>query len=118
MYPFSTLKPYPRNRWYVAAFAREVTQQPIQRTLLDTPVALYRTDAGTAVAMYGLCPHRYYPLAHGKVVGDALVCAYHGFAFAQTGKCIRIPSQNSGAGFSQPTYPLEERGSLIWIWRP
>lgn len=79
-------------------------------------MALYRTDAGRAVAMYGICPHRYFPLAKGKVEGDALVCGYHGFAFAETGKCVRIPSQKSGAGFSQPTYPLEERGTLAWIW--
>jgi vanillate O-demethylase monooxygenase subunit len=116
MYPFENLAPYPRNRWYVAAFSREISQTPFQRTLLDVPVALYRTDAGRAVAMYGICPHRYYPLANGKVEGDALVCGYHGFAFAETGKCVRIPSQNSGAGFTQPTYPLEERGTLTWIW--
>jgi vanillate O-demethylase monooxygenase subunit len=66
--------------------------------------------------MYGLCPHRYFPLGRGKVEGDALVCGYHGFAFDSSGKCVRIPSQGTGAGFIQPTYPLEEKGYLLWIW--
>lgn len=116
MYPFNSKAGYPRNRWYIAAFSKEITQQPFQRTLLDVPVALYRTEAGKAVAMYGLCPHRYFPLARGKVEGGTLVCGYHGFAFAESGKCVRIPSQLTGAGFTQPTYPLVERGTLTWIW--
>jgi len=116
MYPLNTDQPYPENRWYIAAFSHEISDQPLQRLLLDTPVALYRTGEGRAVAMYGLCPHRYYPLGLGKVDGDALICPYHGFTFASSGECIRIPAQSSGAKFVQPTYPLEERGYLTWIW--
>lgn len=116
MYPFGTPEAYPRNRWYIAAFSDEISSKPIERMLLGVPVALYRTEAGQAVAMYGLCPHRYYPLARGTVEGDAIVCGYHGFTFASSGKCIRIPAQGTGAGFTQPTYPLEERGLLTWIW--
>jgi vanillate O-demethylase monooxygenase subunit len=66
--------------------------------------------------MYGLCPHRYYPLAKGKLRGDALVCGYHGFVFDADGKCSEIPSQGTAAGFCQPTYPIVERGPLCWIW--
>jgi len=116
VYPFKGETNIVRNRWYIAAFSDEITRDPIERTLLGKPVAMYRTEAGAPVAMYGLCPHRYYPLALGKVVGDALVCGYHGFTFDADGKCIRIPSQETGAGFCQPTYRIEERGSLCWIW--
>ena len=35
---------YPRNMWWVAAYREEVTQKPIARWLLDTPVVLYRTE--------------------------------------------------------------------------
>lgn len=116
MYPLATDQPYPKNRWYIAAYSHEITGQPMQRMLLDTPVALYRTGEGKAVSMYGLCPHRYYPLGLGKVDGDNLVCPYHGFTFDPTGQCVRVPSQGVGAKFVQPTYPLEERGYLTWIW--
>lgn len=116
MYPFKTDRIYPRNRWYVAAFAHEVGRDPFERTICDIPVVFYRTEAGDAVAMYGICPHRYFPLAPGKLAGDNIVCGYHGFTFAASGKCVRIPSQETGAGFEQPIYPLIEKGSLIWIW--
>src|SRR3546814_2311357 len=58
---------YPRNQWYVAAFSREVQSgSPLRRVLLDTPVLLYRTEAGQPVALYDRCPHRGAPLSNGK----------------------------------------------------
>lgn len=116
MYPFGKAQPFVMNRWYIAAFSEEITRTPFGRTILGKPLAFYRTQAGEAVAMYGLCPHRYFPLAKGRVEGDALVCGYHGFVFEADGKCSAIPSQGTGAGFCQPTYRVEERGPLCWIW--
>lgn len=116
MYPFTTDTSIVRNRWYIAAFSSEIQREPMERRLLGLPVALYRRQSGEPVAMYGLCPHRYYPLAKGKVSGDALVCGYHGFVFEADGKCSEVPSQGTAAGFCQPTYPIVERGPLCWIW--
>ena len=116
MYPFTTPTGIVRNRWYIAAFSSEITRDPIERTLLGLPVALYRKENGDPVAIYGLCPHRYFPLAKGKLKGDAIVCGYHGFTFAADGKCIEIPSQGTGAGFCQPTYSIVESGPICWIW--
>jgi phenylpropionate dioxygenase-like ring-hydroxylating dioxygenase large terminal subunit len=116
MYPFKSASSMVHNRWYIAAFSSEVSRQPMERTLLDVPVALYRRQDGTPVAMYGLCPHRYFPLAQGRVEGDSLVCGYHGFTFAADGQCTEAPSQGRGLSFCQPTYPVIERGPLCWIW--
>ncbi|MFK7888490.1 MAG: Rieske 2Fe-2S domain-containing protein [Gammaproteobacteria bacterium] len=116
MYPYEFDTAIVKNRWYIAAFSREITRDPIERTFLGKPVALYRKEDGTPVAMYGLCPHRYFPLAQGKVEGDALKCGYHGFTFDADGTCIRIPSQDVAGKFCQPTYPIVERGPLCWIW--
>jgi vanillate O-demethylase monooxygenase subunit len=116
MYPYSSGDTLVRNRWYIAAFGEEVSQKPIERTFFGLPVVLYRTSKGDPVAMYGLCPHRYYPLALGHVEDGAIVCGYHGFAFGSDGRCVRIPSQATGADFCQPTYAVQERGPLIWIW--
>ncbi len=116
MYPFKTNRTLVRDRWYIAAFSHEIDRTPMERTILGLPVVFYRTEAGKPVAMHGICPHRYYPLAKGTLRGDAIVCGYHGFAFAQDGKCVDIPSQGTASGFCQPTYPIEERGPLCWIW--
>jgi nitrite reductase/ring-hydroxylating ferredoxin subunit len=117
MYPFKYKSSIVRNRWYVAAFSNEISREPIERTLLNKPVAMYRREDGVPVAMYGLCPHRYYPLAKGYLEGDSIVCGYHGFKFAANGDCAEIPSQdNVPKNICQPVYPLEERGPLCWIW--
>lgn len=115
-YPFSSDQTMVRNRWYIAAFSNEITREPMERTILGKPVVFYRTEAGAPVAMYGICPHRYFPLAQGKLKGDAIVCGYHGFVFNYDGKCIEIPSQGTGSGFCQPSYRIVERSSLCWIW--
>ncbi|MFK7978216.1 MAG: Rieske 2Fe-2S domain-containing protein [Halioglobus sp.] len=117
MYPFKYESSMVQNRWYMAAFANEISREPIERTFLNKPVVLYRKEDGTPVALYGLCPHRYFPLAKGRLEGDAIVCGYHGFKFSDSGDCIDIPSQdNVTSKFCQPVYPLQERGPICWIW--
>jgi hypothetical protein len=39
---------------------------------LDDPVVLYRCLNGEPVALSGHCPHRHFPLARGKPVGNEL----------------------------------------------
>jgi len=116
MYPFDFSTSMVKNRWYIAAFSDEISRDPIERTILGKPVAMYRKQDGSPVAMYGLCPHRYFPLAEGKVQGDSLACGYHGFVFDDDGKCSLVPSQGTGTSFCQPTYQIEERGPFCWIW--
>src|SRR3546814_286058 len=85
---------YPRNQWYVAAFSREVQSgSPLRRVLLDTPVLLYRTEAGQPVALYDRCPHRGAPLSNGKQIGDDIQCGYHGISYGRDGRCTHVPSQ-------------------------
>jgi len=105
-----------RDRWYIAAFSEEVSRTPLERTIFGDPVVLYRTEAGEAVAMFGLCPHRFYPLARGELKGDSIVCGYHGFEFDRSGKCVFVPSQGTGTGYRQPVYTVVEQAPLIWIW--
>jgi vanillate O-demethylase monooxygenase subunit len=117
IYPLNTERPWPLNQWWVAARADEVTRNPMERTILGQPVVLYRTEADDPVAMAGLCPHRGYPMVRGKVVGDSLECAYHGFTFGCKGGCERIPSQDSvPPNWKIRTYPVAQRWEWIWIW--
>ena len=44
---------YPRNQWYVAGYSDELNDGPLERTLLDTPVVMYRTDKGEPAALFG-----------------------------------------------------------------
>ena len=40
---------------------------------------------GELVAMRDRCPHRLVPLSAGRIVGDQVECAYHGYRFDATG---------------------------------
>lgn len=117
MYPFPEGYYAPRNAWYVAAHAGEVTRKPLGRTILEERVVLYRTESNVAVAVGGRCPHRHFPLEHGRLQGDNLVCGYHGLAFAPTGACVHIPSQDTiPAAAKIMDYPLIELGMWLFIW--
>ena len=118
MYPVRDGSFAVRNGWYVAAFAADLGEKPMARTILGQPVALYRKADGAAVAVGGRCPHRSYPLGKSDVAGDDIVCGYHGIAFGPDGRCRHIPSQDGPApgAYRIPTYPLVEHGMWLWIW--
>ncbi len=109
--------PLLRNCWYVAALADEVGRQPLARRLLDTPVMLYRKLDGTAVALEDRCAHRSFPLSRGQIVGDTVVCGYHGACYGADGRCQSVPSQTRvPPGAVVRNFPLLESGVLLWIW--
>ncbi len=117
MYPLTTTAPYPKNQWYIAAFADEVSRAPMHRTILGKPVVLFRTESGDVVALGGLCPHRMMPLWEGELIGDNIRCAYHGLTFDQAGQCIAGMGEGPApAKMRTPAYPVVERWQWIWIW--
>ena len=65
MYPLNVSQPYPFNQWYVGAYGHEVSRTLLQRTLLNQLVVFYRTETGEAVALQGLCPHRFFSACEG-----------------------------------------------------
>lgn len=111
------MTPLLRNAWCVAALADEVTRQPLARRLLDIPVMLYRQQDGTAVALDGRCAHRSFALSRGQIVGDTVVCGYHGACYAADGRCQSVPSQTQvPPGAVVRNLPLLEASVLVWIW--
>ena len=58
------------------------------------------------------------PLSMGKVVdGNLLQCHYHGLRFDGSGKCVRIPGQESIPDTAKvKTYPVAERYRWVWVW--
>jgi phenylpropionate dioxygenase-like ring-hydroxylating dioxygenase large terminal subunit len=76
--------------------------------------------SGTVVAMDPYCPHMGAHLKEGKVLGDQIVCAFHGWEFNSGGKCTKIPCQKyadkTDAVPVQGVYPVREQYGLIWIY--
>jgi len=57
-------------------------------------------------------------LSHGFVRGEALSCIYHGWSYATTGNCLRIPAH---PGLTPPetirvaTHVVEEADGVVWV---
>lgn len=111
--------PFLRDAWYGAAWSSELIEAtPIARTLLGEPVALFRTESGSAAALLDRCPHRFAPLSRGKVKGESIECGYHGLCFSTAGACIRNPHGNGHIPSLAVVraFPVCERHRIVWIW--
>jgi vanillate O-demethylase monooxygenase subunit len=109
--------PFVRNEWYVAALSSEVDRSLHDRKILGVGVLFYRRQDGVVVAMRNRCPHRSFPLSHGRLEGDRVVCGYHGLCFASNGRCVEVPSQASvPASLRNRAFPVVERAPFVWIW--
>ncbi|WP_088287905.1 aromatic ring-hydroxylating dioxygenase subunit alpha [Kineosporia sp. A_224] len=108
-----------RNQWYVAAYGREVTSEVLGRTVCGEAIALFRTGSGTVAALADRCVHRRFPLsaAPSQVVGDTVVCGYHGFTYDGTGTCVAVPGQSRVPRTARVTaYPVVEQDSFVWVF--
>ncbi|MGH3151380.1 MAG: Rieske 2Fe-2S domain-containing protein, partial [Streptosporangiaceae bacterium] len=108
---------YPLNCWYVVGTSDEVGRTLLARQVLGRRLLLFRTGAGRVSVLDDRCPHRAAPLSMGSLDGDEVVCAYHGFAYAADGQCVRVPSQRHVPyGAQVRSYPVAERPPFIWLW--
>ena len=107
-----------KNCWYVAAWDHEVLADTLlQRTIAGVSLVLYRTAAGSTVAMDNKCCHRHAPLHLGRKEGDCIRCMYHGLKFDPTGRCVEVPGQEViPLKLAQRIYPTVQRKRWIWIW--
>lgn len=108
------------NQWYVAAYGREVTSaEVLGRTVCGESIALFRTEGGDVAALADRCVHRRFPLSAkpGHVVGDTVVCGYHGFTYDRTGTCVAVPGQTRVPRTARvASYPVLEQDSFVWVF--
>ncbi|MFM7424572.1 MAG: Rieske 2Fe-2S domain-containing protein, partial [Elainella sp.] len=105
--------------WYVVARSSEVSSQPLGVVLWHQPVVLFRDSSGQIQALEDRCPHRQVKLSHGKVIGDKLECAYHGWCFDGSGECVEVPYL--GERQKRPTaklkrYSVIEQDGFVWLF--
>jgi vanillate O-demethylase monooxygenase subunit len=106
------------NAWYVLAWADDLSDQMVARTVLGLPLVAYRRRDGTPVVLQDRCPHRFAPLSMGRVVDDAIECGYHGLQFDCSGACSFNP-HNEGhipPKASVRSFPVAEHHQMIWVW--
>ena len=115
----SVLWPSLAEYWHPVALSEDVDEGPLAVRLLDERVVVYRLGSGEDRAFHDLCIHRGTPISLGRVEGETIVCAYHGWTYDAGGKCIRIPSIPSGHPIPKKAcltdYLAAERYGIIWV---
>lgn len=75
------------------AHAVRAAAPPVALRLLGEDLVAWRTAGGAAQVWHARCPHRGVHLALGRVTGERLACAYHGWEFeAGSARCVAIPA--------------------------
>ncbi|MDA8266684.1 MAG: aromatic ring-hydroxylating dioxygenase subunit alpha [Actinomycetota bacterium] len=105
--------------WHPVARSGEIGERPARVLLLGKPYVAFRSH-GELVAFADRCPHRLAPLSLGSLDGGQLRCAYHGWCFDRSGRCVEIPSLGPGA-YLPPAARLQapagvhERFGMVFI---
>ena len=85
--------------------------------LLGRELVAWRTADGTLHAAEDRCPHRGTRLSIGRIDGNTLVCAYHGWRYASSGQCVHIPAhpELTPPGSARlAMHHARERHGLVW----
>ncbi len=108
------------NYWYAVEHSRSLqVGQVIQVTFWGRAVAVYRGEDGRVRAMEDRCAHRQLPLSKGEVVGNQLVCTYHGWKYNGIGELVDVAHDTFGRGLPKcklPHYATRERYGLVWVF--
>jgi len=105
--------------WYPVARSNEVkTGKSHGVSFAGDPIVLVRTERGTVYALEDRCAHRQIPLHLGVVEKDCIKCAYHGWRFDSTGKCVGVPylDKCSLPPTNVRSYPCREAYGLVFVY--
>lgn len=108
------------NHWYAVEHDRLLAKgQVIEARFWGDSVAVFRDDKGIIHAIEDRCAHRQLKLSGGTVVGDRLVCSYHGWEYSGEGALARIPHDLFGhkmPACKLKSYAVRVRYGLIWVF--
>jgi phenylpropionate dioxygenase-like ring-hydroxylating dioxygenase large terminal subunit len=109
-------------RWWVPVASVEALRAatPLAARAFGEDLVLWRAaDGAAATAFADRCPHRGASLARGRITAAGeLECAYHGWRFAASGRCVAIPALPA---FQPPAthracaWLAAEAHGLIWV---
>lgn len=96
--------------WYVAGHSDRLGRGQVRSTeQFGRRLAVYRDLAGTVHAIDGTCAHLGADLGQGRLVGNQLTCAFHGWRFDGRGECLDAPRRLQ-------VYPVTEQWGYVWLY--
>lgn len=121
--PGSQMGALHRRFWIPAVLSEEVAQPdctPVRVRLMGEDLIAFRDSHGKVGLLNSRCPHRCAELFFGRNEEGGLRCAYHGWKFDRTGKCLEMPTEPANSTLKDEVrakaYPVQERGGIVWAY--
>jgi phenylpropionate dioxygenase-like ring-hydroxylating dioxygenase large terminal subunit len=111
-----------RRYWQPAALVDELSgNRPVKPVkLMGENLVIFRDTRGRYGLIGRACPHRGTDLAYGRLEDGGLRCAFHGWLFDVTGRCLQTPAEPDGsnlcANIRQKAYPVVERSGILFAY--
>ena len=111
-----------RRYWQPAALVDELSgNRPVKPVkLMGENLVIFRDERGRYGLIGRACPHRGTDLAYGRLEDGGLRCAFHGWLFDVTGRCLQTPAEPDGsnlcANIRQKAYPVVERSGILFAY--
>jgi phthalate 4,5-dioxygenase len=112
-----------REYWIPAMLSSELPApdcDPVRVMLLGERFVAFRDSAGRVGMLPNGCPHRGASLWFGRNEESGLRCAYHGWKFDVTGRCLDMPNEPAESDFRdkvQAEAPrVVEGAGLVWAY--
>ena len=111
-----------RRYWLPLLYTWEIEPggQPQRVRVLSEDLLAWRASDGTPSFTQERCPHRGASMYFGRVDGDGIRCAYHGWMFDTAGQCVEMPNERPGSDFKRKVqiraYKGADFGGLTWIY--
>ncbi|MFB8791205.1 MAG: aromatic ring-hydroxylating dioxygenase subunit alpha [Potamolinea sp.] len=104
--------------WYIACPSNELSKGKVKSLeVCGQRIAIFRGEDGQVRALDAYCPHLGTDLGIGQVEGNWIRCAFHHWAFDETGSCQNIPCQQEIPSQAKlQAYATEEKYGFIWIY--
>lgn len=84
-----------RHYWLPVLLAEQVAERdgpPVRVKVLGEELIAFRDSAGTVALLEPRCPHRGASLYFGRNEDGGIRCAYHGWKFEASGRCVEAPT--------------------------
>ncbi|AQH04099.1 ring-hydroxylating oxygenase subunit alpha (plasmid) [Burkholderia sp. KK1] len=109
-----------RRYWQPVALVEELpAERPVKAVrLMGQDFVVFKDEAGRYGMLDRDCPHRGADLAAGRLEGGGIRCAFHGWLFDASGRCLSTPGEPAGSTLCnkvrQSAYPVIEKAGILF----
>ncbi|MEK1927018.1 MAG: Rieske 2Fe-2S domain-containing protein, partial [Rhizobium giardinii] len=111
-----------RQFWIPVCMSSELKADgdPVRLMILGEKLVAFRDSEGRVGVFDHRCPHRCASLFFGRNEMGGIRCAYHGWKFDVTGKCLDQPNLEDKSKYPAGTpaiaYRVKESGGLVFAY--